>query len=156
MDTWVAPTYVNLSLWNTIKRKHIYSHERCLRILFRFIDDIWSIFRGSVEELIEFLAHCNSICNIIKFMITYFKEGISFLDVNNIQKTIQSNLHPMWNPWIAIATMITKHVTLRIIKTALYICNYFGLEGIAHNGLNLSNILSSFTPISHFEDTQVT
>ena len=48
---------------------------------FRFIDDIWSIFWGSKEQLLTFIQHLNSVHNSIKFTAEYSKYKISFLDV---------------------------------------------------------------------------
>ena len=76
----VAPTYLNIFV-DHIERKHIHSHERCPMIWFRYIDDICGIFRGSEEELKEFLELCNSINEAIKCIIEYSKERVSFLDV---------------------------------------------------------------------------
>ena len=46
MGTRVAPTYANLFM-KSLKQKYIYPHAHCPRIWFRFIDDIWGIFRGT-------------------------------------------------------------------------------------------------------------
>ena len=37
----------------------------------RFIDDIFFIWKGSEEELIEFMEHCNNFHPTIKFTFEY-------------------------------------------------------------------------------------
>ena len=80
MGTRVPPTYANLFM-DSIERKFIYPRNRRPRIWFRFIDDIWGIFRGSEEELQKFLEYCNSFHHSIKFTLEYSKSSVSFLDV---------------------------------------------------------------------------
>ena len=46
MGTRVAPTYANLFM-DSIERKYIYTYSRKPIVYFRFIDDVWGIFRGS-------------------------------------------------------------------------------------------------------------
>ena len=64
-----------------LERKYTYKHDKCPRIWFRFIGDIWGIFRGSTLELKVFIEFCSSIHETIKFTIKYSKTSINFLDV---------------------------------------------------------------------------
>lgn len=66
MGTRVAPTYANLFM-DSIKRKYIYLWRKKPRIWFRFIDNIWGIFRGTESELKEFVKYCNYFHDLIKF-----------------------------------------------------------------------------------------
>ena len=72
MGTGVASTYANLFM-DSLKQKFIYPHAKCPRIWFRFIDDIWGIFRGTEEELNTFIDYCNSFHETIKFTVEYSK-----------------------------------------------------------------------------------
>ena len=46
MGTWVAPTHANLFM-DSLEQKFICPHAKCPKIWFRFIDDIWGIFKGT-------------------------------------------------------------------------------------------------------------
>ena len=83
MGTRVAPTYANLFI-DSLEQKYIY--PKCPRIQFRFIDNIWGIFRGSEEELNSFVEYCNSFHETIKFMVEYSKKSITFFDVTTYQE----------------------------------------------------------------------
>ena len=79
MATRVAPTYANL-FTDSIEIKLIYHRNRKPRIWFRFIDDIWGIFRGTEIELKEFVNYCNLFHDSIKFTLNTWR-SLSFLDV---------------------------------------------------------------------------
>ena len=57
-----------------------------LEFWFRFIDDIWGIFRGTEEELNTFVEYCNSFHETINFTVEYLKNLIKFLDVTTYQE----------------------------------------------------------------------
>ena len=80
MGTKVAPTYAVIFM-NLFEEKHVYSYKKPPKIWFRFIDDIWGIYKGSEEELLLFLSHLNEVHSSIKFTFTYSKEEVIFLDV---------------------------------------------------------------------------
>ena len=85
MGTRVAPTDENL-FTDSLEQKYIYPHWNCPRIWFRFIDDIWGIFRGTEEELVSFVDYCNSFHETIKFMVEFSMKSITFLDVTIYQE----------------------------------------------------------------------
>ena len=85
MGMQVAPTYTNL-FRDSLEQKYIYPHAKCPRIWFRFIDNIWGIFRGTEEELNSFVDYCNSFHQTIKFTVEYSKKSITFLDVTTYQE----------------------------------------------------------------------
>ena len=70
MGTRVAPTYANLVM-DHIERKFIYPRSHKPRIWFRFINDVWDIFRGTEEELQNFVEYCNSVHDLKKFTTEY-------------------------------------------------------------------------------------
>ena len=65
METSVAPMYANLFM-TFLEQTYIYPHAKCPRIWFRFIDDIWGIFRGNEDKLNSFVEYCNSFHETIK------------------------------------------------------------------------------------------
>ena len=85
MGTRVASTCANLFI-DSLEQKYFCSHAKCPRIWFRFIDDIWGIFRGSEEALNSFVDYCNSLHETIKFMVEHSKKAITFLDVITYQE----------------------------------------------------------------------
>ena len=85
MGTRVAPTYDNLFM-DSLEQKYIYPNAKCPKIWYRFINDIWGIFRGSEEELNSFVDYCNSFHEAIKFMVEYSKKSITFLNVSPYQE----------------------------------------------------------------------
>ena len=52
-----------------------------LRCWFRFIDDVFCIFSGSQEQLLEFQSYINSRLPTIKFTLEQSQQSIPFLDV---------------------------------------------------------------------------
>ena len=80
MGAMVAPTYANLYM-NDIKESFIYTYKNPPIHWYRFIDDIWSIFRGTENELLEYLKYLNLLNTNLKFTATYSKDHVEFLDV---------------------------------------------------------------------------
>ena len=80
MGTRVAPTYANLFM-SIFEKNYIYKHKHCPKSWYHFIDDIWSIFRGTEEELLNFTKYLNSVDPNIKFTFEYSKESAVFLDI---------------------------------------------------------------------------
>ena len=93
IGTQVTPTYANLFM-NDLEESYIYTHKNCPEHWFRFIDDIFSIFHGSEEELLKFVDHLNNIHDSIKFTANYSKDKIQFLDlwIKNIKGSICTDL----------------------------------------------------------------
>lgn len=63
-----------------------------LRLFKRYIDDLFFIWIGSLEMLLKFLKHLNTLHPTIKFTWTYSREKVNFLDVqveivNNVIET---------------------------------------------------------------------
>ena len=82
MGTRVAPTYAVIFM-NHFEQQHIYSYQGPgqIRKWFRFIDDIWSIFRGSSVDVQKFMEHINNVHSSIKFTGDFSKDEVIFLDV---------------------------------------------------------------------------
>ena len=80
MGTRVAPTYAIIFM-NYFEEKYVYKYHKSPRIWFRFIGDIWGIFRGSTTEFLEFVQHLNNVHSSIKFTAEYSKTEVVFLDV---------------------------------------------------------------------------
>ena len=86
MGTRVAPTYAIIFM-NNFESTYVYSYHQKPRIWYRFIDDIWGIFKGSETELLSFLNHLNAVHPTIKFTWDYSKTSVTFLDVTTYVKT---------------------------------------------------------------------
>ena len=80
MGTRAAPTYANLFMEH-IEKTYVYSYKKRPLYWFRFIDDIWGIYRGSTNELIDFFDYMNTVHQSIKFTTSYSEKEIIFLDV---------------------------------------------------------------------------
>ena len=80
MGTRVAPTYANIYM-DAFEHKHVYTYHKAPKHWFRFIDDVWSIYRGNEQDIKCFLEHLNSVDENISFTSTYSKNSVSFLDV---------------------------------------------------------------------------
>ena len=82
MGTHVAPTYAIIFM-NDFENKYVYSsqYNSSVRYWFRFIDDIWGIFRGTEDNLKQFLNYLNTVHHSIKFTWTYSQTSVTFLDV---------------------------------------------------------------------------
>ena len=80
MGTQVAPTYAIIFI-NAFEEKFIYKHPKWSRIWYRFIDDVFGVFRGTEHELFQFFEYCNSVHNSIKFYFEYSNNEVTFLDL---------------------------------------------------------------------------
>lgn len=95
MGTKVAPTYANIFM-GYIEKKILTDLELKARHWYRFIDDIFAIYRCTEDELLDHLRSLNEQHETIKFTHEYSREEIHFLDVtisrseNNI---IETSLH---------------------------------------------------------------
>lgn len=81
MGANMAPTYANIVV-AMLERDHIYvsSHAKHLAKWLRYIDDVFFIWTGTMEELIDFHGFLNQIDNGIKFTMSVSENSVSFLD----------------------------------------------------------------------------
>ena len=101
MGTVAAPNYSNLFMGNKVDQKirdaaALFSEGTYpLRLLKRFIDDIFILWTGSVESLNNFLQHINTLHPTIKFTSTHSYTNIAFLDisVSLVNNTIVTDLY---------------------------------------------------------------
>ena len=95
MDTFCAPLYVNIFMAN-FELKYIYPYIKDKTKMFlSFIDDLFMIWTGSEQELLDFMSDLNKKHPSIKFKFKYSQTKIVFLDVlvckdhnNMLQTTI--------------------------------------------------------------------
>ena len=80
MGTKVAPTYAIIFM-NWFEEKYVYTYKQKPRVWFRFIDDVWGVFRGTESEMKEFIDHLNRVHESIKFTAEYSKKQVVFLDM---------------------------------------------------------------------------
>ncbi len=87
MGTRLAPNYANLFMAD-FEETNVYSYKKPPLWWKRFIDDIFCIYQGTEEELLEFINHLNT-CHkeeTIKFTYEYSKSKVSFLDTTVYQE----------------------------------------------------------------------
>jgi len=82
MGTRAAPNYANIFM-GQFEEANIYQTDwmRYINSYGRFIDDIFLIWRGTEQQLKEFITHLNNVHTSIKFTSEYSKTAINFLDV---------------------------------------------------------------------------
>ena len=85
MGTRVASTYANLFMAH-FEEKYIYTHNSKPRKWFRFIDDIWGIYKRDQNSFQKFNSDINSIHPSIKFTGCFSNEEVDFLDVTTYRK----------------------------------------------------------------------
>jgi len=56
------------------------NYKEYLMTFLRFLDDIFLIWLGSIEEIHKFFEFVNSIHDSIKLTFDYSKKGVNFLD----------------------------------------------------------------------------
>ena len=84
MGAAYAPSYAGLflGLW---EQQHIYSQTNPyvdkIKWYGRFIDDLFFIFTGSEQELLEFHKYINSTNDNLKLTLEYSESEIHFLDL---------------------------------------------------------------------------
>ena len=89
------PAYANIFMGN-FELKYIYPYRRDkAKIFLRFIDELFLIWTGSEQELLDFMSDLNKKHPLIKFEFKYSQIKIEFLDVlaykdhnNMLQATI--------------------------------------------------------------------
>ncbi len=79
MGTRVAPTYANLFMAE-FEEEHIYTLDKPPLVWWRFIDDVFSIFIGSEDEVKEFVEKLKHLHPTIRFTVEYSQESVNFLD----------------------------------------------------------------------------
>ena len=83
MGTRVAPTYAIIFM-NRFEETFVYSYPKRPRIWFRFIDDVWGVFKGSKDDFELFATHLNRVHDSIKFTYESSKTKVTFLDVTTL------------------------------------------------------------------------
>ncbi|XP_069480952.1 uncharacterized protein [Ambystoma mexicanum] len=96
MGAAMAPSYANTYM-TYLEERFVLQNPRWknkLKCLVRFIDDLFGIWNGSVDELNEFFTYMNTITPRIKFTHKFSQTSIEFLDVkvylkdNKLETTI--------------------------------------------------------------------
>ena len=91
MGTKCAPTYANIFM-GVFEEKHIYPKlQNKIRIFLRYIDDIFFIWKGTEDDLKQFLNDINLVHPTIKFDYHTSKTAVNFLDLT-IYKDINGKL----------------------------------------------------------------
>ena len=80
MGTRMAPPYANLFMGKE-ERTIILTFLHLIYFWKRFIDDIFFIFLGSHSQLKSLMTFMNTISPTIKYIFTYSKQTVTFLDV---------------------------------------------------------------------------
>ncbi|XDV16664.1 hypothetical protein PO909_016270 [Leuciscus waleckii] len=93
MGSPMAPNYANLFM-GKFEHDFIYNHnpfKQYLKVWYRYIDDIFLVWLGSKEELIDFNNYVNTRLPSIKFTLTYDVKVLPFLDV--LVRKVDNTLH---------------------------------------------------------------
>ncbi len=80
IGTRVAPSYANLVV-AIFENLYVYTYSKPALLWYRFIDDIFGYYDGTLDELQLFVKHLNSQVESLKFTLEYSETSISFLDV---------------------------------------------------------------------------
>ena len=80
MGTRMAPSYANLFM-GTLETELVKQNSKNIQIWKRFIDDIFIIWTGTLEEFQDFMDKINQIHPTIKFTHEVSKNELTFLDV---------------------------------------------------------------------------
>ncbi|CAJ0958904.1 unnamed protein product [Ranitomeya imitator] len=89
MGSHVAPAYAN-AFMNKFETDYVFENNLFLqyaRTYYRYIDDIFLVWTGTLDSLKEFHEHLNSIVSELKFTIQYNMREISFLDTLVLKNT---------------------------------------------------------------------
>jgi hypothetical protein len=75
-----APPYANIAMWK-VESDYLprSNHNTNLRVWLRFIDDVFAIWKGSLESLLDFFTYLNNILPWLRFTIKHGSQ-IAFLD----------------------------------------------------------------------------
>ena len=81
MGTACPPAYGNIFMAN-FELKYIYSYiKHTTKMFLGFVDDLFMIWTGSEQELLDFMNDLNKKYSSIKFEFMYSETMIEFLDV---------------------------------------------------------------------------
>lgn len=85
MGTICAPNYANLYMGH-FEENYIFNTDKNvfaenIILYYRYIDDIFCIFRGNQEQLMGFADLINNFKTNLKFSLEYSKDQVSFLDM---------------------------------------------------------------------------
>uniref|UniRef100_A0A8C5MGY3 Reverse transcriptase domain-containing protein n=1 Tax=Leptobrachium leishanense TaxID=445787 RepID=A0A8C5MGY3_9ANUR len=86
MGSNMAPAYANLFM-DAFEKNFVYSHPffaRFVHVWWRYIDDVFGIWLGNLEDLETFFKDINGVSEHIKFTMTHSRERIDFLDLTLI------------------------------------------------------------------------
>ncbi|CAJ0933257.1 unnamed protein product [Ranitomeya imitator] len=92
MGSHVAPAYAN-AFMNKFEMEHVLGNNlfsQHAMIYHRYIDDIFLVWKGTLDSLKEFHEHLNSIISELKFPIQYNMREIPFLDTLVLKSTTGS------------------------------------------------------------------
>ena len=96
MGTKCAPNYANLFMAH-FEEMFIYPRIRGKALLYlRYIDDIFLIWKGTKEELVNFITEINTVHESIKFDVNYSTSNVNFLDTTvtiNPDHSIKTSLY---------------------------------------------------------------
>lgn len=85
MGSICAPNYANLFVGffeaNFVMNPEKNTHLSKIIKWFRFIDDVWALYQGSVDELQDFFQLLNSFDSNLQFTMEYSHEKVHFLDM---------------------------------------------------------------------------
>lgn len=85
MGTKMAPNYANIFM-GELEKKLLNSSELQPFIWLRFIDDIFTIYRATEDEVTTHIEYLNSYHPTIKFTSNMSRDSIDFLDVTIFRK----------------------------------------------------------------------
>lgn len=83
MGSNVAPSYANLFMAN-FEEKFVYPHPSFIRhalLWYRYIDDVFFMWSGTVEELLDFKSDLDNSLDTISFTLEHDLRTVHFLDV---------------------------------------------------------------------------
>ena len=132
MGTKMAPPYADLFL-GKLETEKILTKKfmKYINLYKRFLDDIFILWKGTLDELHRFIDHINNIHPTIKFTYTYSKEKIDFLDttiyIDEFSNTFKSRLFRKEickNSILHYASYHPLHTKENIIHTQALRCRY--------------------------------
>ena len=79
MGSKCSPSFA-ITYLDKFEREHVYTYPHQPLIWLRYIDDVFCIFQGTLEQLLDFINHLNAQDENIQFTAEYSKKHIHFLD----------------------------------------------------------------------------
>lgn len=82
MGSPVAPSFANIFM-SAFESQHIHHcpHAEDIVIWLRYVDDVFMLWKGTHEHLIEFMTGLNSKHDLIEFTLNANRDKIEYLDV---------------------------------------------------------------------------